>query len=212
LIGSFSRTGWSMLVVGLIGLGWKRHKKLLVASAAIAVVLSVVVPSVRERVYSSTGSSANGTGTSRFVPSSYQWRIDTWHALLLKYRERPLIGFGLRSTPFVNPRQLHFGGQVTGYDAHNSVVKLLIEGGPALVAGWAIFFAIVLTKAVRMARARWAFQPAARIVLGLWAVVAFIGLTADDLLAATALMLVVMALTGAVEGAWRRENLQPGPS
>jgi O-antigen ligase len=199
LVGSFSRTGWSMLFLGLVYLGWRDRKRVIAAVIVVALALGLAVPSVRHRVFS------NGSVTSPAVPSSYHWRIGTWRDLLSKYEQRPLIGFGLRSAPYVNPRRRRLPGQpVVAYDAHNTVVKLLVEGGPLLLGAWVWFFAVVLIRFRRLARSAWELQPAARIVLCLWGIVAFIGITDDDLLAATALMLVVFTLSGAVEGAWRR--------
>ncbi len=202
LVGTFSRTGWVMLALGLVLLGWRR-KRVLVAGAAVCIVLVSAVPSVRARLVDKTSVSA--TSTTVRIPSSYRWRIDTWKALLGKYEESPLTGFGLRSAPFVDPRQLVLpnGQPPTGYDPHNTVVKLLVEGGPVLLAAWAALFFAVLNGLRKLTRIGSELQPLARTMLMLWVVIAVIGITSDDPLAATAMLYGVFALTGAVESAAR---------
>jgi O-antigen ligase len=211
LVGSFSRTGWVMFLVGVVALGWRNHKRLVAALLIGAVALGLTVPTIRNRILSHdvTG----GVTTSETTPASYRFRLENWRFLLEKYSDRPLTGFGLRSTPYVNPYQysLPTGGSA-GYDAHNTVVKLLVEGGPLLLGAWILFIGVMIANSWRMARRRWGYQTVARIVLVLWAIIVCIGVAADDLLAATALMLTVFALTGIVEGAWRRAGLAEKPA
>jgi O-antigen ligase len=205
MLESFSRAGWAMFFIGLVGLGWRNHKRLVAGALVLALVLGLAVPGIRHRVFSEDIAPGQ---TSAAIPASYQWRIDTWRYLLEKYSNRPLTGYGLSSTSYVNPRRhLNETGELVGFDAHSTLVKLLVEGGPLLLATWALFLGFMIARAWQMARKRWSYRSLSLIVLALWAIVVVLGLTTDDLLDATALMIVVFTLTGAVEGAWRRAGL-----
>lgn len=97
----------------------------------------------------------------------------------------------MRSTPYVNPRK--------GYDAHNTAVKLLVEGGVVLLAAWIAFFWLVLRRLRGLSRTQGAIRPYARMAFAFWILLVLVALTTDDPLAATALMYALMALTGAVQ-------------
>lgn len=207
LIGSFSRTGWAIFLLGVVLLGWKNHKRIVIAVFITAAMVGMSIPNVRKRILftDSTPTVTVVGGQSRLASNSYHWRLENWQVLLERYEDRPFTGFGLRSTQYVNPNLYrNTDGSQAGYTAHSTGVKLLVEGGPLMLAAWVLFFGVVMTAAWRMARAPWEYQPLARIVLGLWAIVVIVGLAADDLLDATALMIAVFALAGAVEGAWQR--------
>jgi O-antigen ligase len=195
LIGTFSRTGWAFLVLGLVVLAWRRHKRFVVIGLVAAAGLALAFPTARTRVLRPDEFNPAAQG---LVPYSYTWRLDNWEGLLSTYSRKPLIGYGLRSTIAVNP--------IGPSDAHSTAVKLLVEGGPVLLAAWVAVFFAVLRFTWGAARKSWALQLEARIVFVLWVVVAFVGLTADDPLQGTALMVALLALTGAVAGAWRRRS------
>jgi O-antigen ligase len=50
-----------------------------------------------------------------------EWRFQTWGDLLEIWRQRPFVGYGLNTTPFVNPQ--------VGKAAHNDFLRYLVEGG-----------------------------------------------------------------------------------
>jgi O-antigen ligase len=201
-IGTFSRTGWLMVAIGIVVLEARRRPRR-VALALLAVALLIAaVPNVRHRF---TAADQTSVAThSRWVPSSYQWRVETWRVLLRKYREKPLTGFGLRTTEALNPRRNTDALGSTGYGAHNSVVKLLFEGGPLLLLAYIALFGALMRRTWRLSTKRWRLAGLARATFVLWALIAFIGITTDDPLEATAILYVLFAVTGALEGAGAR--------
>lgn len=202
LVGTFSRSGWILFAAGALLLGWKHRRRAVVSILVLCVALVTAVPVLRHRVISGDLRRQAGTGSVE-VPSSFQWRMDTWRALMRKYMENPLLGFGLRSAAVVNPRQVLLPGQaqLAGYDPHNSVVKLLVEGGPALLLAWGVLLAVIIRRMRSLAHEDWELAWASRTLYVLWAVIVFVGLTSDDPLVATAMLGGMLALTGAVEGA-----------
>lgn len=191
LVGSFSREGWSMFAIGIVLLFWRRQKRVLLLMAALALVVAAAVPSVRDRVLSQDAAAAQ-TSTGP-LPASYAWRIETWRLLMEKWREKPILGHGLRTTPFINPR--------AGFDAHNSAVKLLVEGGVVLLAVYVAFFASVVRRLFRLRHQAGELEPYRRLVFVFWILMIVVGLTTDDPLAATAMLYAVFISTGAVQGA-----------
>jgi len=124
-----------------------------------------------------------------------------------KWQERPLTGFGLQSTDYVNPHRVYHtpGTQdVGGFDAHNTAVKLLVEGGLVLLLAWIALIATMTSRLRALSRRDWAFKPQARAILFVWVGMIVIGLGTDDPLAATAMMYGLFALSGSLEGAYRR--------
>ena len=200
LVGTYTREGWIVFMLGLTILAWRQHKRVLLVAFVVVAVLVASIPTVGDRVLPSRGNSDRGK-----TFESYDWRIDTWNTLLKKWaNDSPVVGFGLKSVPEVNPRKLRVEGQAPrGFDAHNSVVKLLVEGGVLLLAAYIAFFVVLLRTSRRLARAKWPLQPYARIVFVLWTAAAVVGVFTDDILSATASLFAVLALTGALEGAYR---------
>jgi len=201
LVRTYSREGWVIFVIGAIALLWGRHKAQVVAIAVVVAVVVAAVPTIQARVFpAETGSSA-GEGFQ-----SYTWRIDNWEGLLAKASEQPLFGWGLKTTTYVNPRAPVRGAGVPGggYDAHNTAVRLLVEGGVVLLAVYAILVVVIIGRLRRIQRSRWELQPFARTAYWLWVILLVIALTTDDPLEQSATMFAVLALTGGVEGAYGR--------
>jgi O-antigen ligase len=201
LVGTYTREGWIVFLVGMVMLGWRRHRAVLATAVVIIVALVFLVPTVGNRVLPERGNHKTGQ-----TYDSYTWRLDTWAGLIRKWAsDSPAAGFGLKSVPTVNPRQLRVQNQpARGFDAHNSVVKLLVEGGIPLLAAYVVFFVVILRTTRRLARARWPLQSYARLLFVLWITVLVVGVGTDDVLSATATLFAVLAVTGAVEGAYRR--------
>jgi O-antigen ligase len=99
-----------------------------------------------------------------------------------------------------------------GFEAHNMIVRILVEGGVVLLAVYLAYFYVVLKRLRRLARAPWELAGQARLMFVLWGLTLFAGFTTDDPISLTALMVGLLALTGALEGAWRaRERSVPDP-
>lgn len=58
--------------------------------------------------------------------NSIKWRVETWKQLLNKWQARPLSGYGLNTSIYINP--------VTGKAPHNDYLRYLVECGiPGLI-------------------------------------------------------------------------------
>ncbi len=206
LVGTYSREGWLVLILGLILLEWRRRKVLLVGVGLLCALVVALVPNVQQRVIPSGDSSDRNA-----AESSLSWRLDNWDGLLEKYAERPLTGWGLRSTGYVNPRApVNAPPEGGGYDAHNTGVRALLEGGPALLLAYiAVFAAILLSLRAVVRDERSAVKPYARVVYVLWIAVLAVAVASDDPFEATATMYALLALTGAVLAAHRARLDRP---
>jgi O-antigen ligase len=203
LVGTYSREGWLMFLLGILLLGWRRHRALVLAVTVVAAALVLTVPTVHDRVLPSSRPiiSSNG-GPAQTAYESLNWRLGNWRDLLAKYGESPVIGFGLRSTPYVNPgRPEQLGPPGSGFEAHNLVVRVLVEGGVVLLVAYVALFFVLVREARRMALARWPLQELSRVVLVLWILVIVVGLSTDDPLANTTMTFALLALAGSLEGA-----------
>lgn len=207
---SFSRVGWVFFVVGMVVLAWPHQKRLVVGFVLALVVVIMASPDVRERALP-VGSEAPTAASSEAGYESYGWRLENWGGLLDKWEEKPLLGYGLKSTQYVNPRapvglSTAAGG---GYEAHNMVVRVLVEGGVILLLVYLSFFAVMIARMWRLARADWELKSSARVLLVIWALMLFTGATTDDPFSLTALMVGVLALTGALESVWAARRAAP---
>jgi O-antigen ligase len=211
LVGTYSRGGWALFIIGFALIMWRRNPGAVALGAAVLVVLIGAVPSIHDRVLPPANpSTAPVGGGGVATPESFEFRLGNWNALLGKWAERPVTGYGLATVPAVNPRQLRLEGEKpTGYDAHNSAVKLLVEGGVVLLVAWIALIAILLTRTRQLSRRDWPFSGQARALFSIWIGVIVIGLGTDDPLAATAMMYALLALTGAVEGTFARWPRRP---
>ncbi len=203
LLESYSRLGWVIFVVGLFILAWPRQKRLVVIALIGFAVALTASADVRHRALPVSGNEqsdrASGGGYE-----SYDWRVKNWSTLLEKASERPLLGHGLKSTEFVNPRATLNGAGVPGggYGAHNMIVRVLVEGGVVLLVVYLAFFGAIMRRMWRLSRQAWPLADQARLLLVIWGLVLFTGASTDDPMNITALMLSLLAVTGALEGAW----------
>jgi O-antigen ligase len=206
LVGTLTREGWFVFVAGVVVLGWRRHRRVVLAVALSVVAVVAFVPTVHDRVLPSSQATASAPPTYE----SWQWRRDNWRGLLEKWRASPVFGYGLRSTIYVNPRApVNRQGQAGyAFEAHSLVVRLLVEGGVILLVAFGAFFVVLLRSARRLARDPWELQPLGKLLFALWAVLLVVSLSADDPLAGTATMMPLLALTGALDAAHRRAHQQ----
>jgi O-antigen ligase len=206
LVGTYSRAGWALFLIGFVPLVWQR-KPAMVGLGLVAVLsLILFVPTIHDRVLPPPNAKDAPTGGGVTTPESYQFRLDNWRGLLGKWVDRPLTGYGLATTPYVNPRQggaaLSPTGATSGYDAHNSAIKLLVEGGVVMLVAWIALIAIIASRMRALSRREWPFRAQARSLFVIWVGTIVIGLGTDDPLAGTAFMYSLFALCGALEGAY----------
>jgi O-antigen ligase/polysaccharide polymerase Wzy-like membrane protein len=202
LVQTYSRMGWVLFVLGLVVLGWRERWSLVVAGFLAAALLAITVPAVAERALPTGSDQPRGHAEKGY--GSLDWRIENASDLLKKWSQSPLLGRGLRSTVYVNERRPAESSHDPrgGYKAHNMVVRVLVEGGLLLLGAYVVFFTVILRKLRRLRRAPWSLAGLARLIFVIWALVIVAGIAADDPLEATAMMFAVLALTGALEGAY----------
>ncbi len=204
LIESYSRVGWVLFILGVAILAWPTQKRVVATFAVGLALLMVVSTDFRTRALP-LGSDAPTAESSAGGYESYGWRMANWNGLLDVWSEKPLLGWGLESTRYVNPRAPAEGVGVAGggYEAHNMIVRVLVEGGVLLLAVYLAFFAAVLSRLWRLSRTAWDLQGGARVLLVIWGLTLFTGATTDDPISLTAVMVGLLGLTGAIEGAWQ---------
>src|SRR5204863_5756310 len=202
LVATYSRGGWALFLIGSVLLWWRKRPLLMGGIALVVVAIVFTVPPVHNRVLPTN--SGNSAVATQATYDSFSWRLENWRVLLDKWKERPLLGYGLDTTSYVNPRVPVSGKGRSGggYEAHNIAVRILVEGGLVLLATYVFLFAVVMTSTLRTARARWPGAWLGRVVFVGWVVVLICGLSTADTLGMTALMFPLVALTGAVEGAY----------
>jgi len=213
LAATYSRMGWVFLLVGLVVLGWRDRKAIVLTGLVALVALAVAVPSIGQRAAPFAVSPAQSGQEEGY--ESFNWRTENWGGLLEKWKEKPFFGHGLQSTEYVNPRRLTKRRTEVdgGFAAHNTVVKVLVEGGVVLLAFYIAFLGLLLAALRRMMRARWPLAEHSRLMFVLWLLVIMIAVGTDDPFGLTALMYAMFALTGALEGAfrsWRRDARAAG--
>jgi O-antigen ligase len=215
LVATYSRAGWVLFLFGLAVLVWRRNPALIGAAAVTVGLLIAFVPSIHDRVLPPPNAKDSPIGGGVTTPESYQFRLNNWNSLLTKWSSRPLTGYGLQTTQYANPRRVFDPtgtADTSGYDAHNSVVKILVEGGVVLLVVWVCLIATMTARLRNLARRDWAFTAQSRSVFVLWVSLILIGLTTDDPLAATATMCALFALSGAVEGTYDSLSRLPARS
>ncbi|ASR43383.1 hypothetical protein BEN78_08345 [Xanthomonas citri pv. mangiferaeindicae] len=125
-------SGWRLL-------GWKRLLAVFVAGAAVAVIVALVSPQVRERVErTAMGLSADQSG----VDTALSGRTRIWGAAWCMVREHPINGVGARgfreAFPDCDPRpgQLAEWGEGPAFHAHQIVLEVASETGLIGVLLW----------------------------------------------------------------------------
>ncbi len=203
LVASYGREGWVLLLLALVLLNWRERRRLIAGIAIVCSGLVLFVPGVHSRVLPTN----DPTRTEGSTFASYDWRLANWRGLLIEYEKRPLTGWGLESTVFVNPRR-PVGSQRLqdgGFQAHNAAVRALVEGGPLLLAAVIGLFATMIALLWRIARVPdTPLRLYARVAAAAWFAMLIVAMSTDDLLDATALVYALLGLTGALKGAHRR--------
>jgi hypothetical protein len=82
-------------------------------------------------------------------------------------------------------------------------LQILIEGGVVLLIPWLALIGLLLRELRRLAKASWELAQFATVLLAIWITVLVAGLLTEDTLGTTAVMFIVLALTGSLQGAGR---------
>lgn len=144
---TFHRAGWISLVVGMLYLGWRRNRWIIVGLLLMASFAVLAVPSVSDRI-SDLG------GTEEWLPegvpaNSFEWRLQYWERLVPLTADSPFTGIG---------PQVVVATQEDQREPHNVFVQALVELGVfGLVAfvGAGVAFSAALRARRRAAVTDW---------------------------------------------------------
>jgi len=206
LVGTYSREGWLIFMLGLIALGWRRQRMLVLGVLAVTGVLVFAVPSIHDRLL--PAKTRVVSGHSETALTSFNWRLHDWSELWGKVTQSPLVGYGLGTELYVNPYLNAYEDYKVGWNSHNSGLTILIEGGVALLLFWIVLFTSMLRVLREMARCAWELAHAASLTSALWIAVIVAGLATEDTLDETTLVFIMLALTGSLEAARRSRRAE----
>jgi O-antigen ligase len=136
LVLSYTRTGWVMVVLGVVVLGVVRYRWLLVVLPVVLVIAVAAVPGVSARVHELTKPSEVTYSTG----DSFQSRVALWRENLPKAQQRPLIGLGFGAIVDSSSDSAH---------VHSDYVRALVETG---LFGFLAFLWLLLAAVVGCAR------------------------------------------------------------
>lgn len=172
LIPPVSSNGWLMFgiflaVYALFSPGWKLKAAGLVAGLLFLALFGLLFLQdgrLQREVWQNLGDLGLPTPQEETLrEGTLAWRVKMWQGLIEAWRERPWLGYGLQSVPWLNP--------LIGKAAHNDYVRFLVEGG---VAGLGLFALLILLVGGELLR-RWHRAPtlearrALAVALGGWA-------------------------------------------
>ncbi len=152
---TFSFTGAGMLGVLILLLALGENRKLRIAILVVLVlftVLFIATPTGQQRIRTITQwdnlDEIERTGKET---SSMVWRLLNWRFLYRTWKQSPWVGYGLDSSPVVNPMREN-RGTGPGQEPHNDYVRFLIDtGGIGLIVnlGWVLGIGVILLRAYR---------------------------------------------------------------
>ncbi len=122
---------------------------------------------------------------------SLGWRYYNWSALVSVWRQRPLLGWGLNQSQFVNPVQQ--GG--VGYAPHNDPLRALVETGALGLSAYGVFICFCASQMLRAAWPREARVSLAWILTGVF-LVSQAGSLGDNVLANSAFQICLWSAWG----------------
>ncbi|MBN2330097.1 MAG: O-antigen ligase family protein [Candidatus Omnitrophica bacterium] len=159
LISTFSFTGAGMLgvLILMIAIGESRRLRLTILSSLILFALVfVATPTGRQRIRTITQwdnlDEIERTGRET---SSMVWRLLNWRFLIRTWKKSPWAGYGLDSSPIVNPNRA-YQGTGPGQEPHNDYIRFLIDAGVIGLFFYLIWLAgigLLLMRAYRQANA-----------------------------------------------------------
>ncbi|MGC9326970.1 MAG: O-antigen ligase family protein [Candidatus Hinthialibacter sp.] len=159
LISTFSFTGAGMLgvLILMIAMGENRRLRLAILSALILFALVfIATPTGRLRIRTITQwdnlDEIERTGRET---SSLVWRLLNWRFLIRTWKNSPWAGYGLDSSPIVNPNRV-YQGTGPGQEPHNDYIRFLIDTGAIGLFFYLLWLAgvgLLLIRAYRKANA-----------------------------------------------------------
>jgi len=126
LVGSYTRTGWITLIVGLIVIGIIRYRTLLLIVPLVVGALVLAVPNTVHRFNDLSQEQTAQNSGNTFVS-----RVGLWRQNLPKVNQEPVIGHGWGSI-----------GVTAGRLTHSDYVRTAVETG---LLGFGAFVALLLS-------------------------------------------------------------------
>lgn len=210
LMATFSFTGAGMLGVLILILAMGENRKLRIAILGLLVVFIVLfaaTPTGQQRIRTITQwDNLDEIERTHKETSSMVWRLLNWRFLYRTWKHSPWVGYGLDSSPVVNPNRV-LNGTGPGQEPHNDYMRFLIDTGAigvALFLGWLGGIGYLLTRAYRQANA-----PPVRAFI--WVAIALYfawlaGSANDNLCIATAYQYGLWAVFAVAMGSGRKNH------
>jgi O-antigen ligase len=137
LVFTYSRSAWISIVIAA-PLFWLRvSRRRVIVVVILLALITTAYPIVRERLLSVDYADIVRESQSEVTSNSYTFRVLIWKRLLELWTEHPWLGWGLESTPLINPILSERDGR--GAAAHNDAVRYLVETGIAGFLPYLIF-------------------------------------------------------------------------
>ena len=117
--------------------GSLRRRFLVFGGLALAVVL--LSPVLAWRFQDLISDTNQGPVSGEDVTNSFTWRLLNYQRLFGSFRESPIVGHGLTSIAEINPTRTQTAqGFESGFDAHNEIVRVLVEQGVLGLLVWIV--------------------------------------------------------------------------
>jgi O-antigen ligase len=135
LVGSYTRTGWISLIVGLLVIGAIRYRTLLLIVPLVLMAVVLAVPSTVQRF----NDLSEGPQHAGHYGNTFSERISLWESNLPKVNRAPLLGHGWSSI-----------GVEQGRLTHSDYVRTVVETG---LLGLTAFICLLVSGVVGSASA-----------------------------------------------------------
>ncbi len=137
LVFTYTRGSWISLIIGLLYLGWRLDRRILIGLVVGICVVMVSSPTTVARITDVT----DPEEVSYDGPTnSFEWRLDYWGELIPLASESPVTGIGIEMTARVSDQNL---------PPHNAFVQAYVETG---ILGLAAVLAVIATFTVHLRR------------------------------------------------------------
>jgi O-antigen ligase len=139
LLFTYTRTGWTGLVVGVLVVGVLQSRRLLAGLAALVVAALLLNPAAAARL-SDLGATETASGATA---NSLVWRFQYWHEAVELAEGRPVTGLGLDMVSNTAQEALQ---------PHNDFVRVTAETGVLGLAAYVWLLAALVGTAVSAVR------------------------------------------------------------
>ena len=200
---TYTRGAWLGMLVALLVVGFARVPKRVLVVLILGSIISLSAPILNRWALTTLGVDVGKVPViSRLMQSnneanSIDWRFGVWHEMTAKFRERPLLGYGLGS--FTKVRELQVNDHYASTEAHNDYLRLAVETG---IVGLGIYVLLLFLVARALIRTYHALAGSSYQLIVLGMLGFFAGFLAmsffDNLLQGTPVMWAMWASLAAV--------------